>query len=237
MMGKLWIAAAMLLAGSACSATTAGTVDGSGTGGQRSYPVAGFDRVALAGHFDVRVTVGGASSVRAEGDEAELERLEIGVDNGRLRIGSRPGSWNSTGKVIVHVTTPNLQGVEVAGSGNMDVAPLRATQFRGGVAGSGNLVLQGLESDEARFEVAGSGNVRAAGRTRALRLEVAGSGTAAFADLQAETAQVEIAGSGGAQVRASGTASVATVGSGDVVVVGGARCTVSKVGSGNVRCG
>jgi len=235
-MGKFWVAAAMLLTGSACSANDS-AVAGSGSGGQRNYAVAGFDRVELAGHYDVRVTAGAAPSVRAEGNEAELERLEISVDNGRLRIGSKPGSWTSTGKVIVHVTAPNLQAVEVAGSGNIEVAPLRAAQFRGEVAGSGNLVLQGLESDAATFDIAGSGNVRAAGRTRTVRLDVQGSGTGELGDLQAESAEISIAGSGDAQVRASGTATIDIAGSGNVGVVGGARCTTRKAGSGNVRCG
>lgn len=234
-MRKLLAAAAILLAGTACS--TSGAVEGSGSAGQRNYAVSGFDRVELAGHYDVRVTVGGAASVRAEGDEAELERLEVSVHDGRLRIGSKQGSWTSHGKVIVHVTAPNVQAVEVAGSGNMEVAPLRTGEFRGEVGGSGNLVLQGLEADAARFDIAGSGNVSAAGRTRALRLEVAGSGNGKLAGLQAETAEISIAGSGNADVRASGTASIDLVGSGNVGVTGGARCTVSKVGSGEVRCG
>ncbi len=234
-MGKFWLVAAMLVGGAACSPS--GAVEGSGATGQRDFNVGAFDRVELAGHYDVRVTVGGAPSVRAEGDTAELERLEISVENGRLRVGSKQGFWTSRGKVVVHVTTPNLQGVEVAGSGNMDISPLRTAQFSGGIAGSGNLNLQGLESESARFDIAGSGNVRAAGRTRTVQLEVAGSGTGELQALQAESANVSIAGSGDAQISASSTASVDIVGSGDVSVTGGARCTVNKMGSGEVRCG
>ena len=234
-MRRLLAVAAIFLAGSACS--TSAAVESSGSEGQRNYAVAGFDRVELAGPYDVRVMVGGTPSVRAEGNEAELERLEVSVQNGQLRIGSKRGSWTSRGKVIVHVTAPNLQAVEVAGSGNMDVAPLRAAQFRGGVAGSGNLVMQGLESEAAVFDIAGSGNVRAAGRTRAVQLDVAGSGTGELERLQAETAQISIAGSGDARIRATATAAVEIAGSGNVSVTGGARCTVDKVGSGELRCG
>jgi hypothetical protein len=235
MMRRLLVAAALILAGSACG--TGNAVEGSGTGGQRSYQVGAFDRVELAGHYDVRVTVGGAPSVRAEGEEAELERLEINVVDGELRIGSKPGSWTSTGKTIVHVTAPSLKAVDVAGSGNVEVGPFRTQRFQGELAGSGNLVMQGLESEEASFEIAGSGNVRAAGRARMIDLEVAGSGSGEFGEIQAENARIEIAGSGGAQVRASGTAAVSIVGPGSVGVTGGARCTVEQVGSGQVRCG
>jgi hypothetical protein len=234
-MRRLFVAAALILAGSACG--TGNAVEGSGSGGQRSYQVGTFDRVDLAGHYDVRITVGGAQSVRAEGAEAELERLEISVVDGELRIGSKPGSWTSTGKTIVHVTAPSLQAVDVAGSGNVEVGALRTQRFRGEIAGSGNLVMQGLESEEASFDISGSGNVRAAGRARAVILELQGSGNGQLGELQTETARVSIAGSGTAQVRASGTAAVSIAGSGSVDVTGGARCTVEKAGSGAVRCG
>jgi hypothetical protein len=234
-MRMLWTVAAIFLVGTACS--TSAAVESSGSGGQRNFAVSGFDRVELAGPYDVRVSVGGAPSVRAEGDEADLERLEVRVENGRLLIGSKRGSWSSRGKVIVHVTVPNLQAAEVAGSGNMDVSPLRTAQFRGGIAGSGNLVLQGLESEAAVFDIVGSGNVRAVGRTRAVQLDVAGSGTGELEGLQAESAQVSIEGSGDARLNATGTAAVNIAGSGNVSVTGGARCTVDKVGSGSLRCG
>ena len=62
-MHRLFVAAALILAGSACG--TGNAVEGSGSGRQRNYQVGAFDRVELAGHYDVRVTVGGAQSVRA----------------------------------------------------------------------------------------------------------------------------------------------------------------------------
>jgi hypothetical protein len=236
MMRRLWAAAAIALMTSACG--TNATAEGSnGSSGQRDFAVGAFDRVDLAGHYDVRVTVGGAPSVRAEGEQAELDRLEIQVVDGQLRIGSKPGSWTSTSKTTVHVTTPGLQAAAISGSGNMEVAALRTPQFRGAVAGSGTLLMRGLETETATFDIGGSGSVRAAGRTRAVNLEVAGSGDGQLGELQAETARISIAGNGDADVHASGTAAVSIVGSGNVNVTGGARCTVEKVGSGDVRCG
>lgn len=233
-MRKLWMATAILVAGTACS--TSGAVEGSGAAGQRNYTVGGFDRIGAAGPHDVRVTVGSAPSVRAEGDEAELERLEVSVRDGQLRIGTKPGSWTSKGRVTVHVTAPSLQAAEVSGSGTMEVSPLRAAQFRGAVSGSGDLVLQGLESDAATFGIAGSGSLRAAGRARSVSLNVAGSGSGQLENLQAQDADITVAGSGGAEIRASGTAAVAIAGSGNVAVTGGARCTLNKAGSGGLRC-
>jgi hypothetical protein len=87
---------------------------------QRAFPVGPFDRIALAGSTDVVVTVGGAVSVRAEGDSAILDRLEILVEDGQLRIDMREGSsrWFSFGHdrgATVHVTMPALAGAAIGG--------------------------------------------------------------------------------------------------------------------------
>ncbi|HEY0114464.1 MAG TPA: head GIN domain-containing protein [Allosphingosinicella sp.] len=238
-MRKMIGAALLTLLVSACSAGGAaqGSVQGTGPAGQRSFAVGSFNAVELAGDYDVRVTVGGAPAVRAEGDEAALERLEVRVQNGRLWVGTRSGSWSDSARATIHVTVPSLESAGVAGSGNMQIGALRSPQFRGEVAGSGHLVMERLESESASFEVAGSGNVRAAGRSRQANLEIAGSGTGDLTGLEAENAEISVTGSGGAQVRASGTASVSIAGSGNVSVTGGARCNVSRAGSGNVSCG
>lgn len=221
---------------SACS-TGGATVAGTGSAGQRSFEVGGFDSVETSGSYDVVVTVGGQPSVRAEGDETALERLEVRVDNGRLQIGSRPGSWTSHGRTIVYVTAPSLKAASTSGSGNMQIGPLQSPQFRAETSGSGNVSLERVESEAAQFGINGSGNIQAAGRARQARLVVHGSGNGNLGALQAENAEISVAGSGRAAVHATGAASIDLAGSGDVQVTGGARCTVQKAGSGHVRCG
>ena len=221
---------------SACSMGAA-SIAGAGPAGQRSFNVGGFDSVESAGSYDVVITVGGQPSVRAEGDETALERLEVRVENGRLRIGSRPGSWTSHGPTTVYVTAPSLKAASTSGSGNIQIGPVQAPQFSAETSGSGNINVDRVESDAAQFAIHGSGNIRAAGRARQTSLSIAGSGNGNLGGLQAENADVSIAGSGDASVHATGAASVNVAGSGSVQVTGGARCNVTKAGSGDVHCG
>src|SRR5205085_8430910 len=59
----------------------------------RDFQVAGaFDKVNLNGPMDVDVRVGAQASVRAEGQAAGLDRLEITVVDGELRVGTKPGT-------------------------------------------------------------------------------------------------------------------------------------------------
>jgi len=236
-MRSVLLGAAMMLG--AC--TSSGHDDEARATGQRSFEVGGFDRIALAGSYDVVVTVGAAGSVRAEGDAERLERLEIRVEGGELRIGSRNRrgwSWGGDhGRVVVHVGVPALTAAAVAGSGDMRIDRIEGRAFTAAVAGSGDLDIGALRVAQASFSVAGSGNVRAAGAAARAEVSIAGSGDADLGGLESRTAEVTVLGSGDARSRATESASVTLMGSGDVTVTGGARCSIEKRGSGDVHCG
>ena len=149
-----------LLAGAAVPATAA----------TRHFPIGGFDRVESAGPFDVRVHVGGAPSVRADGPSETLDRLKIEVRGGTLWIGSKPGSW-TTGwnwfghreKTVVNVVAPALNGVSISGPGDMDVDHARSRSFDVSISGPGDLKLHMLEAVNAHFSISGPGGVTVAG--------------------------------------------------------------------------
>src|SRR5687767_1218847 len=90
---------------------------------QRSFPVGDFRTVSLEGAHDVVVAVGAAPSVRAEGEADDLERLDIRVENGTLKIGMRGErrwfQFSDRHRVTVYVTAPALNGARIEGSGDM----------------------------------------------------------------------------------------------------------------------
>lgn len=215
---------------------------GSGRTIRQSFNVGDFEGVALAGSHDVVVTVGGATSVRAEGDADVIEKLDITVENGTLRIGTKKGSNWSVGfrdraPVTIYVTTPRLASAAVAGSGDMKIDRVEGDRFAGSIAGSGDMEIAALRTGAAEFSIAGSGDIRAAGSAGSAKVSIAGSGDVHLEGVQSRQAEVSVVGSGDVRARASETANVSIMGSGNVTLEGGARCTVSKRGSGDVRCG
>jgi len=213
-----------------------------GQKGSRDFQIGAFDKISLTGSSNVIVTVGGPPSVRAEGDAALLEKLEIKVENGTLQIGYKKGNWSfgwrkDHGPVTVHVSAPALRGAEVAGSGDMKIDKVEGGDFAGEIAGSGEIQLASLRARNASFAIAGSGGVTASGTAETGDFSIAGSGDVRAGGLQVKRAKVSIAGSGNVETRAMESASVDIMGSGDVVVTGGAKCSVNKMGSGDVRCG
>ena len=208
---------------------------------EQSFPVGAFDRIALGGSPEVTVTTGTAVGVRAVGDRKALDRLEIRVEGGVLKIGSKHGGWTvgwgDYGKVRIAVGVPMVRGVEVGGSGSVAVDRVRTADFAADVGGSGNVQIATLDTGRARFNVGGSGNIAASGRCSTAEMNVGGSGSLRLAGLKCATLNANVAGSGDIDANASQTAAVSIAGSGDVHVAGTARCSVSTHGSGRATCG
>jgi hypothetical protein len=210
---------------------------------KRAVQVAGaFDSIALGGSQNVVVAVGGAPSVRVEGDSDLLDRLEIVVRDNALHIGYRKdNSWSwgfshDRKPVTVYVSLPSIKGAAIGGSGDIRIDKVDGGDFSGSIGGSGDLQIGAMKVGQANFNIAGSGDIRAAGSADGANLSIAGSGGIDAGGLQARTAKVSVVGSGDVRARATESADVSVMGSGDVDLAGGAKCAIHKMGSGDVRC-
>jgi hypothetical protein len=234
------IGGVLLLAACNIAGAQEGQAD-SGQQGSRNFAVAGgFEKVSLLGGGNVIVTVGGAPSVRAEGDTARLDQLEVKVENNELKIGLKKGKWSfghsRGGGVTVHVTVPRLAGAWIGGAGDIRIDRVEGGDFSGEITGSGDISVAAMKVQRAAFSIAGSGGISASGTADSSDISVAGSGEMNLANLSARAAKISIMGSGDVKARASETADVSIMGSGDVALTGNAKCTISKSGSGSVRC-
>ncbi len=214
---------------------------GGGPVTQRSFNLSGFDAVGLAGSQDVVVTVGGAHAVRAEGDAESLDRLELKVEDGTLKIGTKKGSWkmgwsSDRPRTVIYVTVPAIRAASVAGSGDMKIDRVEGETFKASIAGSGDIDVGQIRVGAAEFAIAGSGNIKAAGAAQKASVSIAGSGDIDAGAVQSRIASASVVGSGDARIQASETAEISIMGSGDVWVTGSARCTINKRGSGDVHC-
>jgi hypothetical protein len=231
---------AILTAALALGACSIGGDDAARPRAERTFPVGAFQTVEVAGPHDVVVSQGAATSVRAEGDAETIERLDIRVENGTLKIGTRnqnnPFRFRRHRGVTVHVTTPELTGASIAGSGDMRIESVRGEAFSASIAGSGEIEIGRMETRRARLSIAGSGGIRASGRADEAEAAIAGSGDLHLGGLALRRADVSVAGSGNIELNASEAVSGSVMGSGDVRVVGGARCDVRRMGSGSVHC-
>lgn len=238
MIRAILVAAAAMTA-TACNGATETQDRDPGPSVDRTFQVGSFDKVEVAGPYDVKVTTGGATAVAAKGGSSLLDETDVVVEGGTLKIMPKKHkgirlNWRS-GKAVFTVSTAALREAGIAGSGGIEIDKI-AGDFEGDVAGSGDLKIGAANGGKLTLSIAGSGGITASGTADAVELNIAGSGDIDAAGVAAKTADVSIAGSGNVKAQASDTASVSIMGSGDVDIAGGAKCKVSKSGSGNVSC-
>jgi hypothetical protein len=202
----------MLLAVSACDGGLFG-VRGSGNVITESRDVSGFSEIALFGSGTVRVDVNGTESLIVEAEDNIMPLLKTEVRNGRLEL-SVESSISPTTDVTYTVTAVALDGVTIAGSG--DVA---AT---------------GVAADSFDIEVSGSGRVEPAGTAGTLAVEISGSGRYLGEGLKSSVGTVRVSGSGEAVVNVTDDLDVDVSGSGGVQYIGEPTVTESVSGSGYV---
>lgn len=211
-------------------------VAASGSGGARSYAVDGFSKVAATGPDDVDVRVGAGFSVRAEGDPAVLDQLEIVKNGDTLEVRRKSGvSWGGQ-SAKVHVTMPRIVAAELTGSGDIAIDHVDGDAFSAHATGSGDLDVASLAVQRLDIDLTGSGGAAVAGTATAGKFSIAGSGDIDAPKLTLKQADVKVLGAGGVSAAVAGPATVDVMGSGDVTLTGGAQCTTSNVGSGDINC-
>jgi hypothetical protein len=239
----LAVGAGVLASGAALAILEA---DGDGGGsrhevseaGQRTYPLANFERVATTGPQDLEIKYGETFSVRADG---AIGKLEVAVENGELVIRPRNGvgwDWADFDATKISVTMPRLTRVSLTGSGEVSIDGVKGDRFAGLVEGfSGKIDVNGLEVDQAEFTINGPGEITAAGTARGTHMTINGPGEVQGGDLQSQTAAITVNGPGKVELAVEQQADVSVQGPGNVDIDGPARCTISTSGPGSVSCG
>ena len=238
-----------LAAGAVAAGGAALMLDGSDSGPRvqatagpdaMTYQLSQFEEISTVGPQDVVVTLGDSFAVRAEGSPGALAQLEAVVVNGRLTIqpkrGFDWGRWRSLQPATFYVVLPRLEGVALAGSGDVRIDRIEGGTFEGTIAGSGELSIDVMSVDEADFKIAGGGQVTASGSAGETRVAIGGSGDVEADGLRSATASVSIGGSGNVSLDVEDEAKISIMGSGDVEISGPAQCSVTRFGSGDVRC-
>jgi len=194
-----------------------------------------FSQISVSIEADVYVSQG-AESVTIEASESDKANIVTEVDDNELIIKKKKGS-NIKGKVVVHVSTPSIEGLSLAGAGKIESkGELKVETLSCSLAGSGDILLFKLTAKSVSASIAGSGNVGLKGTcSESLSVDVAGTGNCDFKGFETPSVSVSIAGSSDVAVYASKSLSVSIVGSGSVYYKGQPQISSSIVGSGEVK--
>lgn len=212
-------------------------VVGNGNLETQDRPIQRAERIKLAGSYDVEITQGPTTSVKVEADENILPFILTRSEDGFLIIKSKDHVSLSTDNTIkIFITTPKLEQVNLAGSGNI----IGKNKFTGGdnltlkIAGAGDMKMD-VNTPSIEAEIAGSGSMTLTGETRDQRIRISGVGDYIGEALKSENAVVKIAGSGNVKLFAAATLDVNIAGVGSVYYKGSPAVKQHVAGSGEVK--
>lgn len=186
---------------------------GSGNVAEETRPLDPFSRIESSGSVDVKIDKGETSQAIVTTDDNLLPMLETVVMGDTLKVRMN-GSYVTSSGLLVRVTTPTLEAIEVSGSGNLK-APT-------------------IDADTLTVDISGSGSVAAAGSAKSLAASLSGSGRLDAVALPVERARLAVSGSGSAKIHVNEELEASVSGSGSVRYGGSPKVSKDESGSGRV---
>ncbi len=195
-----------------------------------------FNEIELAISADLYITQGAPQKVEIEADSDDLKEIETKVNGSTLEIKTK-SNWANLGKVKIYITVPEINGLHIAGSGNIwGESTLKNDKISLSIAGSGSIHLKKLEISKVHAEIAGSGDIKIAGKNATtLNSDISGSGNIDSQNMAFDEVSISVAGSGDVFCKAIKKLNASLVGSGDVHYLGNPVINVESVGSGKVK--
>lgn len=196
-----------------------------------------YDKIGVAGMFDVELVSGKEGKLTITAEENLLEYIETEVQGNSLKIKVRKGV-NLKPRKGIHIVVPfkDISEVSLAGSGDIVGRDLiTSDHFETNLAGSGDIDLA-VEAGQLESNIAGSGDIKLHGKAGVYDGRVSGSGDIDARDLKAGDVNAAISGSGDIHVHCDGKLEARISGSGNVLYSGNPTKEDSKVsGSGKIE--
>jgi len=198
-----------------------------------------YDRVALAGWYDVELVDGNEGELTLTGESNLLEYIKTEVKDGKLIIKQKrgvnlkPSSWKEG--ILVIVPVESVDGVSLSGSGDIiGKTVLKSNNFKTSISGSGDITLE-IEAQSIAASMSGSGDINLSGKTTDFDVSISGSGDIKAYDLEADFVEAQVSGSADIKVTANEMLKARVSGSGDISYKGNPKKIDTKSsGSGNI---
>ena len=145
----------------------------------KDIKVDNFTKLSVAGSPDVTYTQkSGKPTVEVYTSDNIVDLLDIRVKDNTLYIGFKKNVSVSYNKLEVRVSAEKLNGIAVAGSGDVELKNgLKTDDIKISVAGSGDISGNNISCTDLDISIAGSGDINSSNITcNDLQVSVAGSG-------------------------------------------------------------
>jgi hypothetical protein len=198
----------------------------------------GYNGVSISVPADVVYMQSPTYKVELRAQRNILELIESPVVNGELRLRfKRNLNLRSFDKVIIQISSPDMNSFSLSGSGRIEVpATVVTPRMRLAVSGSGNINIDSLKSsDNIESVISGSGNITVArGSSVRQNILVSGSGKVNMEGVVTNDVEANISGSGNVRVNALQNINARISGSGNLYYRGNPVINSNVSGSGKL---
>ena len=194
-----------------------------------------FSKIDLNIAAHVYLKQGNEQSVIVEADKSVINDIKTVVINNTLVI--KIEKWMLHYKdVNVYITTPNIDGLDVSGSGKIEaLTPIKTSLIYLDVSGSGRIHIPELNATNVSADISGSGKINLEGKSKLSKLsfDISGSGKITCTE-QTENVIGSISGSGTGNVNVTKNLNIDISGSGRVYYKGKPLINCEISGSGKI---
>lgn len=211
--------------------------------------------IVMSGPIDLVLQKASTPSMLIKGDASMLSRVTSKIEGNTLFLGTRGLIITTRQPLIVELSLPNLEKLQMQGSGdssvkgfsginlNMETRGSGDLRFEGEYqqikaisAGSGDLKLVVLNNDKLEIALQGSGDAFVKGQSKILNAKLSGSGDLDAASLKAGEVTIDSTGSANSRVFAIKEIKVHASGSGDISILGNPpKRNVERAGSAEIH--
>jgi len=200
-----------------------------------------FEYISLRLSADMQVVQGEKHYIEVTANQTTIDKIIIEVVNHKLII--RFG-WEDMlfrdfdpGPIQIKVVSPRIEELSVQGSGNIfSDSEIESYRMELNVAGSGDIQLAELNCELLEVNISGSGDIVLSnnGQTRETKVNIAGSGDLKAYQFKTEAAFIRIAGSGNCDLYVTDYLNARILGSGSLAYKGEPQIDSNISGSGSI---
>jgi hypothetical protein len=209
-------------------------IDGNGNPIIETRTVSTFHEVVCNGSFEVTVLPGDTYEVVVDAESNIIQYIQTSVAGGRLYIDTENNRCiNNSIPVIITVYAPEVDGLDLNGSGSIWASGLYVDNLFLNISGSGNI---DVNADALHIEatISGSGSIDINGVTETSDLSISGSGNIFAYGLMQDDCQATISGSGNIYVTVNQVLDGKISGSGNIYYKGNPNVYQNISGSGRI---
>lgn len=209
---------------------------GNGQVSTQPREVPDFTAINAGGSFDILLSQGD-KKVEVTAESNLQEAIETTVDDQTLRLGIKSMTRiRPNEKIIVHISTPNLESVVMSGVGSLKAEnTIVADRLDLTVSGSGKLDLL-TACKQLTTSITGIGEISLSGQAEQLNAIVQGSGFLDAVELEAANGTAMVGGVGNIQLFVTGELDATITGSGNISYKGEpAKLKTQEHGVGKIR--